>query len=236
NKGQLAVLDIIASNWQDRPIYWSLTSPKDQLFGLEKYLRLEGVAQRLVPVQGNNMVNFDVAYRNIMEKFQWGGLDQYDQAVAEGFRGSIMAQKNMFSQVLQEATRLYNSASDPAVKSQYQEKGVDLLQKYFEAYPDFNFPYDPETLVFIQYYNQLERPADMVPLLDKMIDRYAEQMQFYRSLSHSAMNAGFGSEKELWDARLPELANLVVTTKEGNLDEKLHSRLGCYADLSDFDL
>lgn len=234
NKGQLAVLDIIASNWEDRPIYWSLTSPKDQLFGLEKYLRLEGVAMRLVPVQGNNMVNLEAAYENIMEKFQWGGLDQYDQAVAEGFRGSIMAQKNMFSQVLQEAAQRYNNAEDPEMKTQYQQKGIDLLEKYFEVFPDFNFPYDPETLVFIQYFNQLGQPTGMIPLLDKMIDRYEEQMWFYRSLNQSAMNAGFGSEKEIWDARLPGLANLVVATKDGDLVEKLHAKLGSFADLSGF--
>lgn len=140
----------------------------------------------------------------------------------------------MFSQVLQEATRLYNNTEDENLKREYQEKGVAILEKFFEVYPDFNFPYDPETLVFIQYYNQLERPELMVPVLDKMIERYEEQMVFYRSLSQSAMNAGFGSDKELWDTRLPGLANLVVLTKDGDLVEKLHERLGSFADLSDF--
>ncbi|MBY5957817.1 DUF2723 domain-containing protein [Membranicola marinus] len=236
NKGQLAVLDIIASNWQERPIYWSLTAPKDQLYGLQKYLRLEGLGQRLVPVQGQNMVNLEVLHDHIMNDFRWGGLDKYDQTVADGFRGTIMALKNMFGSGASDAVAKMNSAGTEEERQHYQQIGIDLIDKYFAVFPDFNFPYDGETLVFVQYYNQLGVPEQMIPLLDKIIDRFAEQMVFYRSISQSALNAGFGAQKEQWDSRIPGLANLVVQTKDPDLVEKLHSKLGGFADLSRFNL
>ncbi len=236
NKGEMAVLDIIANNWKDRPIYWSLTAPTDQLFGLEKYLRMEGLGQRLVPVQGQDMVNLEAVYDHVMNDFQWGGLDQYDQAVADGFRATVMALRNMFGRASREAMNLMNQATDQADKDRYQQMGIDLLDKYFEVFPDFNFPYDPETLVFIQYYNLLGKPELMVPILDKLIDRFEEQLVFYGELSQSALNAGFGTEKQTWDSRLPGLANLVVQTGDATLLEELHAKLGGFADLSQFTL
>src|SRR5690606_20780109 len=118
----------------------------------------------------------------------------------------------------------------------YQQIGIDILNKYFEVFPDFNFPYDQETLVFVQYYNLLGKPELMEPLLDKLIDRFEEQMVFYRSISQSALNAGFGAQKEMWDSRIPGLANFVVQTGNPELVEKLHAKLGSFADLSQFNL
>lgn len=236
NKGELTVLDIIANNWKDRPIYWSLTAPTEQLFGLEKYLRMEGLGQRLVPVQGQNMVDLETVYDHIMNDFKWGGLDTHDQNVADGFRATVMALKNMIGRAGREAMDQMNRATGEEEKARYQQMGIDLIDKYFEVFPDFNFPYDTETLVFVQYYNLLGQPEKMVPLLDAMIDRFEEQLVFYRSISQSALNAGFASEKESWTARLPGLANLVIQTRDEELVEKLHAKLGSFADLSQFNL
>lgn len=236
NKGELTVLDIIANNWTERPIYWSLTAPTEQLFGLQQYLRMEGLAQRLVPVQGQQMVNLEAVHHNMLNEFQWGGLDQYDQAVADGFRATVMAMRNMVSRACQEALTRMNNADSESEKERYQQIGIDILNKYFEVFPDFNFPYDQETLVFVQYYNLLGKPEMMEPLLDKLIDRFEEQMVFYRSISQSALNAGFGAQKEMWDSRIPGLANFVVQTGNPELVEKLHAKLGSFADLSQFNL
>ncbi len=236
NKGELTVLDIIANNWKERPIYWSLTAPDEQLFGLQKYLRMEGLGQRLVPVQGQNMVNLEVVHDHVMNDFMWGGLDKYKQTVADGFRGTVMALKNMFGRGVRAAVEQMNAATNDAEKQRSQQLGIDLMDKYFAVFPDMNFPYDPETLVFVQYYNQLGQPEKMIPLLDFIIDRFSDQMVFYRSISQAALNAGFSAQKEMWDSRIPGLANLVVMTGDVELLDKLHSKLGGFADLSRFNL
>jgi hypothetical protein len=69
-KNDLAVLAIIAGNNWKRPIYFTSTQELEDL-GLEKYVRMEGLSYRLVPVEGTN-VQMDVAYKNIMEKFSYG--------------------------------------------------------------------------------------------------------------------------------------------------------------------
>jgi hypothetical protein len=69
-KNDLAVLSMIAANNWKRPIYFTSTQELKAL-GLEKYIRLEGLSYRLVPVE-NSGVETEIAYRNIMEKFRYG--------------------------------------------------------------------------------------------------------------------------------------------------------------------
>jgi hypothetical protein len=72
-KNDLAVLAVIAANAKDnwkRPIYFTSTQDLDDL-GLAKYVRLEGLSYRLVPVENSN-VAVDPMYENIMKKFAYG--------------------------------------------------------------------------------------------------------------------------------------------------------------------
>lgn len=58
-RGQdLAVLDILRSfDWR-RPIYFSVTCADDARLGLDKYMKMEGLAYRFVPEKSNNELTF----------------------------------------------------------------------------------------------------------------------------------------------------------------------------------
>jgi hypothetical protein len=74
-KNELAVLAIIAANKWQRPICFNSTYELQDL-GLDKYIRQDGLAGRLVPVAGKNtqfgFYNTTVAYNNMMTKFGYG--------------------------------------------------------------------------------------------------------------------------------------------------------------------
>ena len=94
-KNDLIILNIIAANQWKRPIYF--TSPMGEL-GFGPYLRKEGLSYRLVPVlprfsqmnwvadqsmRANGLGgttlrdnNLDVMYKNLMEKFRFGGAEK----------------------------------------------------------------------------------------------------------------------------------------------------------------
>jgi hypothetical protein len=71
-KNDMAVLNIIAANKWDRPIYF--TSPFGEL-GFGQYLRNEGQSYRLVPVAGQNMVNGRASYEILKNKFAFGSAN-----------------------------------------------------------------------------------------------------------------------------------------------------------------
>jgi Protein of unknown function (DUF2723) len=74
-KNELAVLAVIAANKWQRPICFNSTYELEDL-GLTKYIRQDGLAGRLVPVESKNaqfgFYNNAVAYKNMMEKFSYG--------------------------------------------------------------------------------------------------------------------------------------------------------------------
>lgn len=100
-KNDMAVLNIIAANKWDRPIYF--TSPFNEL-GFGQYLRSDGQSYRLVPIAGQNMVNSRAAYENIKNKFAYGSanipgvyFDEENRRHLIGIRQSIAEAANQLA-------------------------------------------------------------------------------------------------------------------------------------------
>ncbi|MEQ7801083.1 hypothetical protein ABDJ41_14870 [Pedobacter sp. ASV1-7] len=74
-KSDLAVLDILANNNWERPVYFETNVSKDTYIGLDNYLYLEGYALRLLPFKTNpkdtrdktERSHTDVMYNNMMK-------------------------------------------------------------------------------------------------------------------------------------------------------------------------
>ena len=85
-KDELAVMDIIASNINERPIYFAVTCQPDKLLGLQPYMSLEGLALRITPVRsegepsfgiiGSGRVDADKLLENVTTKWRWGNFDK----------------------------------------------------------------------------------------------------------------------------------------------------------------
>ena len=83
-KGNLAQLDVLASNQWDRPIYYT-SGGFDGSLGLEQYYRNEGLAYRVVPVQtpyesiiAMGDIDTDVLYHRLMNTYTWGRMNEDD--------------------------------------------------------------------------------------------------------------------------------------------------------------
>ena len=70
-KNDLALLNIIAANKWNRPIYF--TNPSADL-GFDKYIRRDGLSFRLIPVE-NSRVNDDYMMDKVMNKFGFGNAN-----------------------------------------------------------------------------------------------------------------------------------------------------------------
>jgi len=116
-KNDLIILNILAANQWRRPIYF--TSPMGEL-GFGPYLRKDGLAYRLVPVvpkfsQMNWVVdqslrsnglggstlrdnNLDVLYKNLMEKYRFGGAERNDVYFDEENRRHLLSIRTLFAE------------------------------------------------------------------------------------------------------------------------------------------
>lgn len=139
-KNQFAVLDLLANNQWERPVYFAVTTGPDSYLGLEAYFRLEGLAYRLVPIRypensNPNMfggVSTDTMYENVMSKWHWGGMDNLEDGIYmdENNRRMVtnfrLQMANLGDQLLQEG--------DP-------ERALDIFEKVLLAMPDENVPF-----------------------------------------------------------------------------------------------
>ncbi|MDE6528148.1 MAG: hypothetical protein K2L78_03785, partial [Muribaculaceae bacterium] len=80
---QALSLDMIATsakNGWNRPAYFAMTVPDEYYLSLSPYMRNTGLAYQVTPLlnpDGENATwtDTDKMYRNVTEKFRWGGLD-----------------------------------------------------------------------------------------------------------------------------------------------------------------
>src|SRR5207244_1265915 len=81
-KNDLIVLNIIANNNWQRPIYFATTVGSENFLNLEPYFQLEGLTYRLVPIRTEKKseivpgrVATDLMYGNVMNKFMYGNMN-----------------------------------------------------------------------------------------------------------------------------------------------------------------
>jgi hypothetical protein len=99
-KDDLAVMDFMAGNNWERPLYYAVTVPGSTYIGLEDYFILEGMAYRVSPVTidkpapgETGMIDTEEMYENMMNRFKWGNageegvyLDENNRRMFDVFR------------------------------------------------------------------------------------------------------------------------------------------------------
>ena len=111
------VKDIILTNKWQRPIYFAASCGDDSKIGLDDYLRLEGLAQRLIPVKKDLMDNVDSTLCNeymlgpdvkpsktyqagfIIRSYNNPGvfLDENEEHISWGYRNSYLTLANFYA-------------------------------------------------------------------------------------------------------------------------------------------
>ncbi len=149
SRSDLMVLNIIAANKWNRPIYF--TSPYGEL-GFSQYLRKDGLSYRLVPIRtkypqanwaldqalrqmqlGGTQVrdnNDAVMYKNLMEKFAFGGADKKGVYFDEENRRHLLNIRSVYAEAA-------GNMADEGKKEEAQK----LLEKVENGIDPTNLPY-----------------------------------------------------------------------------------------------
>ena len=132
-KNELAVLAVIAANKWQRPICFNSTYELESL-GLAKYIRQDGLAGRLVPVESKNagygFYNNAVAYNNVMNKFSYGNASTpgvyYDEENRRHLNSLRAAHAQLAMSLLAEGKR---------------DSAKNILEHFDKNVYEPNFPY-----------------------------------------------------------------------------------------------
>ncbi|MCC7244487.1 MAG: DUF2723 domain-containing protein [Saprospiraceae bacterium] len=226
-KDELAILDIIASNLGKRPIYWAVTCREDKLMGLDQFLQLEGLSLQLVPrrnpgnvrsygIIGSGGVNLDRAYRNIMEKWQWGNFDKKRLYVNTAYMPSLQTMR--VAMILIGRELILNNQKD---------KALALVDKYFEAFPEYNFPYDQFSTFAADLYARAGANDKAAAKTRQIAQTLLQQLKFYNSLS-PAFQKAYQQEEQYTIGTVQSLMALAEDMKDSALQKELEDMFASY--------
>jgi len=210
-KNELAVLAIIAANKWQRPICFNSTYEVADL-GLEKYIRQDGLAGRLVPVESKNAnygsYNNDLAYTNMMTKFGYGNAGTPGVYYDEENRRHLNTLRAAHAQL---ALSLIDEGKKDSARK--------LLEHFDQNVLETNFPYgmtanrgnqhDKISMSFLlacYESNDMKLAAKVAASVRKDLE---QQMRYYNALGESQQNE-----------QLAVNAQMAVQGKGGNLTDR----------------
>ncbi len=149
-KSEMAVLNMIAANNWERPIYidHSLLFTGNIFF--TDYLQYEGLAYRFVPIKtggsGVNMgrIDADILYDHVMNKFVWGNVNSPDVYLDDYNKKAL--------NIIQ-ARYLFARLAQALLQKNENEKAVEVLDKMFDLFPNERIPlsYDSNPAIEMYY-------------------------------------------------------------------------------------
>ena len=139
-KNAMMVLDLLDNNDWDRPVYFAVTTGMDAYMGMSNYFQLEGLAYRLVPIFTPESPNPNVLgriatddmYDNIMNKFQWGNMDDTT--------GIYLDENN--KRMITNIRLQFGNTAEALADEGKQDMALAVLKKVVEITPEVNVPYD----------------------------------------------------------------------------------------------
>ena len=137
-KADLMILDLLAHNNWERPVYFAVTVGSESYLNLEPYFQLEGLAYRVVPINSANdaqgqtgRVEEENMYGNMMNKFLWGNMKREDVYLDQNNLNMSMNFRNNFARL---AETLLNKGA--------RDSSIAVLDKCNEELPDKTVPYN----------------------------------------------------------------------------------------------
>jgi len=184
-KSQMIILDILAHNNWERPVYFASSVGADNYMGLTKYFRLEGFAYRVVPyeVKGNDKgvfgsVDSEILYNNLMS-FEWGNLsgenfyaDSYVKRVV-----SIMDIRDVFHRL-----------AEKLIEENQNEKAEEVLDKCIAEIPQDKIPYSFSILPIVEDYYKIGKFEKGNALAIAIFEYHKEHLEYYVQLKGDQAN------------------------------------------------
>jgi hypothetical protein len=226
-KSQLIVLDILAHNNWERPVYF-VTGYHNDAFGLEEYFQLEGLAFRLVPIKSQNKnwieygrIDSDILYENMIKKFAWGGANDPDVNIDYNHKRTIIVIKARLNHA-----RLAKSL----VAEGKNEKAIEVLDHCMNVLPLNKVTYDPYMADIIEAYFASGATEKAVEMTNAFCVYYYSILEYYlKQRPYIISSAEFEIQQAI--QYTSRVANACTVNGKPELGQEITTKLeGFYAD------
>jgi hypothetical protein len=172
-KGNLMLIDLITTNNWERPIYFNNTSLATIGIDIEDYVVMEGLTYRLLPVrkpQGlrNELVNTELSFSNIMEKFAFRGMDDPDNYFDDEFRRFTSNHRSAI-----------NSVAIALLDEDDLDRAAEILKYSLKVMPDKAIPYDLASGQSVPLLFEVGEDDLALDIIEKISHKSVQMLDFY---------------------------------------------------------
>jgi len=222
-KDDLIMLDMIANNKWDRGIYFAITVGQSQYLNLQDYFQLEGFAYRFTPVKTKSgdmqigRVYTDKMYKNMMENFKWGNMDDPNVYIDENNRRMMMNIRNNFDRL-----------AGGLIAEGKKDSAVNVLDRCEKLIPPTVVPYNYfSQKIAGDYYAAGAKDKGSAMVID-MYECYKKELDYYFSLdSRDMMSVNSDIERSLYLMR--EMGTLTKRYGDKDLYKEIDNAFNQYA-------
>jgi hypothetical protein len=220
-KSEMAVLNIIAANNWERPIYVDHSLLYSNSIFFLDYLQFEGLAYRFVPIEtkGGSMnrgrIDAEILYDNVMNKFVWGNVNSPDVYLDEYNKKAI--------NIIQ-ARYMFARLSQALVEKGDNKRAVEVLDRMFEIFPDEKMPLTFDSFPAVELYyltGEVEKANNLVNVLSK---NSFEMIEYYTSLP-DRFAAAIDEEQNREISLINNLVILTAKYKQPELNQQINNKL-----------
>lgn len=222
-KNHLMILDLLATNNWERPIYYAITVSEDNYLNLASFFQMEGLAYRIVPYTSEgdmfseSGINTDAMYENMVNKFRWGGIEDPDVYLDENITRMLGNFRNSFARLAMQL-----------IKENKLDSARRTLDRCLEVIPDEVVPYNIYNLLMMQGYYQLGDTAKANSIADRIKANVYQDMEYFKSLGRKYDNA-LMYEKRVAFYSLDEIRRMATEFKQSSLAIEMEQKLQEYA-------
>lgn len=223
-RNHLMVLDILANNNWERPIYFAVTVGGDNYLGLERYFQTEGLAYRLVPMESRSRdgqtgeVNTVAMYENMVNRFEWGNMHMPDVYHGTETERMSLNYRSMYA-------RLANAL----IAEGRKEDALKTLDRCLEAMPHESILFNFSVAGIVEAYYRLEEFEKGNDVALKLAEVYGQDIDYFSRLDRNQVKR-LGNDPDIAMSVMQKLLILAKTFKQDEVLEKLEER---FADLEE---
>lgn len=209
---EVMILEMIANNNWERPIYYAVTVGSDMYLNMEKYFQLEGLAYRIVPYKDapeHGIINSDIMYNNMMNKFRFGGVDTEEDIYLDE---NILRMCRVHRQMFQELTNTLISEGK-------NEEALKSIEYSLKVLPHRNVPHNYISTDIVNQLYKVGNKKEGKELADLLIKEAEEKLKWLSGLTENQLK---GATEEV-GKNLLVFQQIGITAKE-HLDYELLDR------------
>lgn len=200
-----AVYDIVMNNFASRPIYFALTVDPENMIGLENYLRLDGLAYKVVPLKSSDPMSYvdsSLLYRNLAVVYRYRNLDNPKFYLEETSRRLCGNYSPLFVRLALElaadpsASIRINGGTQGSAMVRQGELAMKVLDLSSRLFPLSQYPVNPElagsVIALYVRLGEKQRATSYIGYLEKLCHDSSPQSEpkLYYVLARAYRNVG----------------------------------------------